>query len=518
MFFTVVNRGVEVPPGSRDLAFLIVDHWDDWFSYQTMYTLWLFDEAGARHTIGSVKIGQRGLLPSGANVPPGPGVRTPDLSTTFDALDDRFFSLGQDENYYETLNGLSEALRQRVLAGLRDIAYDLAIFETVRTEDVTLRSLLRAVSETNVRGRLHRLSMGDATLTEFKFNYVFPAPGGDLEPPTIRFEVTPASEPPTNVHVLIGRNGVGKTRCMRGIAEALLGRGAAGDETPVGRIVIDPRDAWTFSGLVMISFSAFDDFDLRPQPADLIRSRHVGLVQWITGDDGREQTLMKTPADLAVDFRNSFASCRQGLRSIRWRSAVESLSVDDLFAEANVTSLLDVSDDTWDEAATALYKRLSSGHAIILLTITRLVELVDERTLVLLDEPESHLHPPLLAAFVRALSDLLVSRNGVAVIATHSPVVLQEVPRSCAWKLRRSGRVAVAERPTVETFGENVGILTREVFGFEVTRSGFHQMLYEAVNERHLPYDAVVAHFGGQLGAEAHAIVQALVAERDADV
>jgi predicted ATP-dependent endonuclease of OLD family len=145
-----------------------------------------------------------------------------------------------------------------------------------------------------------------------------------------------------------------------------------------------------------------------------------------------------------------------------------------------------------------------------------LVELVDERTLVLLDEPEGHLHPPLLSAFIRALSDLLVRRNGVAVVATHSPVVLQEVPQSCAWKLRRSGRVSVAERPSIETFGENVGILTREVFGFEVTKSGFHRMLDNAVNQRGLGYDAVVEHFGGQLGAEARAIVQALVAERDA--
>jgi len=66
--------------------------------------------------------------------------------------------------------------------------------------------------------------------------------------------------------------------------------------------------------------------------------------------------------------------------------------------------------------------KLSSGHAIVLLTITRLVEL-DERSLVLIDEPEVHLHPPLLSAFVRALSDLLIELNGVAIVATHSPVM-----------------------------------------------------------------------------------------------
>jgi hypothetical protein len=148
--------------------------------------------------------------------------------------------------------------------------------------------------------------------------------------------------------------------------------------------------------------------------------------------------------------------------------------------------------------------------------MTRLVELVDERTLVILDEPEGHLHPPLLSAFVRALSDLLVKRNGVALIATHSPVVLQEVPRSCAWKLRRSRRVAVTERPALETFGENVSVLTREVFGFEVTKAGFHSLIEAAVKDSDLNYAAVLELFGGQLGAEARAIVQALVAERDA--
>jgi predicted ATP-dependent endonuclease of OLD family len=74
---------------------------------------------------------------------------------------------------------------------------------------------------------------------------------------------------------------------------------------------------------------------------------------------------------------------------------------------------------------------------------------------------------------------LLIDRNGVAIVATHSPVVLQEVPRSCAWNLRRTGAVVNAERLELETFGENVGTLTREVFGLEVTHSGFHKMLQE---------------------------------------
>ncbi|MCZ7679708.1 MAG: ATP-binding protein [Sandaracinaceae bacterium] len=143
--------------------------------------------------------------------------------------------------------------------------------------------------------------------------------------------------------------------------------------------------------------------------------------------------------------------------------------------------------------------------------MSRLVETVEEKTLVLFDEPEAHLHPPLLSALVRALSDLLVDRNGVAVIATHSPVILQEVPRKCVWKMRRSGHAVVVERPEIETFGENVGVLTRDVFGLEVTSSGFHRLLDEQIAADR-KFDDIVQIFGGELGSEARAIARARMA------
>jgi predicted ATP-dependent endonuclease of OLD family len=191
------------------------------------------------------------------------------------------------------------------------------------------------------------------------------------------------------------------------------------------------------------------------------------------------------------------------------------LETDPIFREADVASLADADNGNDDQKTTArrLFGNLSSGHKIVLLTITRLVETVEERTLVLLDEPEAHLHPPLLSAFVRALSDLLVNRNGVAIIATHSPVVLQEVPATCAWKIQRSGRSIKAERPDVETFGENVGVLTREVFGLEVTHAGFHKILRDAISEDD-DFRAVLRKFDSELGGEARAIIRALIANR----
>lgn len=135
-------------------------------------------------------------------------------------------------------------------------------------------------------------------------------------------------------------------------------------------------------------------------------------------------------------------------------------------------ALTQVDDAFIEEELSTLYRKASSGHKIVLLSMTRLVELVGERTLVLIDEPEAHLHPPLAASFIRALSALLANRNGIAILATHSPVMLQEVPQECVWLLFRTGLNVDNKRRQVETFAENLGVLTREVFRLEVTNSG----------------------------------------------
>ncbi len=510
MFFTVIEWSNQIPSGVRERAFLREDNWDDWGKYRTLFQLIVIDEDGKRHEAGDVKIGQKGLNPNNSI---SPGSRAPSLPTSFDSLPEEFFSLGQDENYYETINLLPQALRAHVLDGLNDCALNLSLFEKIRGEYVTTESLLRSVAIESVRTRFHRLACGDARLTEFNLQYRFaPSPQSTLPPTTLSFETIPSSAPPTNVHVLIGRNGVGKSRCMRHMAQALLGN--ADPEEPVGEMTINMDNGFgpgAFAGLVSVSFSAFDDF----VPPKIVPSgfRHatVGLRDFnTTGSDDSPE--MKSADVLAEDFSQALKACGVGLRAERWRSAIRTLENDPLFEEAGVEQLLLGNEDDLLEHAKNFFKKLSSGHAIVLLTITKLVELVDERTLVLLDEPEGHLHPPLLSAFIRSLSELLRQRNGVAIVATHSPVVLQEVPRSCAWKLRRAGLESVADRPEIETFGENVGILTREVFGLEVTNAGFHKLIRERV-EQGDNYESILQHFNAQLGAEGRAIARALVAE-----
>jgi deoxyhypusine synthase len=69
-------------------------------------------------------------------------------------------------------------------------------------------------------------------------------------------------------------------------------------------------------------------------------------------------------------------------------------------------------------------------------------------------------------------------------------------------------------RPTIESFGENVGIITKEVFGLEVVKSGFYDMLTQSV-EKNMSYDEILTEYNNKLGFEARAILKALIAHRD---
>ena len=504
MLFRVVERN-QSRPAQPNTAYLVRDQWNDWFKWITQFFLWVTDESGELQAIGAVKIGERGMSESSLPV-------MPSLPEVFEALDDRFFSIGQEEGYYESLNQLGSRIRDEVLPALRDLAANTSLLDEFDSEPVLHNSLLRSIRPETVRTQWHRMALGGVRLTPFRFEYHAPGVTGDYDPPRLSFEVQPGSFPPTNVHVLIGRNGVGKTTLLRRLSDLLLIPNA--NNEALGTIVsVATPDAATFVNLVSVTFSAFDPF--RPVSSELSEQKsasgmtysYVGLLNE-AGEPKRREALRD-------EFVASIGRCRVSPRVERWRAALSTLETDPLFEAANVSRLTDRLDDTPLNEAAQVFEGLSSGHKIVLLILTRLIELVDERTLVLFDEPEAHLHPPLLSALVRALSDLLIERNGVAIVATHSPVVLQEVPRRCVWTLHRSGDQLRADRPSVETLGENIGTLTRDVFGLEVTRSGFHRMLSDAV-EAEGTYESIIARFNDQLGLEARTIVRTLLFQRAA--
>ena len=506
MQFHVISRNSAVPSEGINTVYLVVDHWND-YSFVTMFQVYVFDENGKQNQLNNIKIGFAGQTEEISTYST--------LSEQFSKLPKEYFSLGTDVDYYfELAKDFSDEFRNDFLIALRDVVQDERILDFASEETVFQTSHLRGVSINTIEDQFRRVLAGGVPVTDFKFRFLLPD-DEEFAGFTLDFDVNANSKPSTNIHAVIGRNGVGKTTLLNEMIHAIVDS----DDTPgtfeeTHWFEHEPISDDFFSSLVSVSFSAFDPFAPPPEQPDPKKGTcyfYVGLKD--IEDEGG--TLLKPISDLHDEFVESLKLClsEPGKRK-RWLRAVETLASDDNFAEKALEELSDFRGKKLANKALHRIQSMSSGHAIVLLTITKLVSRVEEKTLVLFDEPESHLHPPLLSALVRSLSELLHDRNGVAIVATHSPVVLQEVPQSCVWKIHRSGSASSWHRPDIETFGENVGMLTREVFGLEVSKSGFNELLEQEAFSRDT-YEQVIESFDGQIGFEGRAILRSLMSDRD---
>lgn len=494
MRIAVIEHGKPIR-GNPNCIVLHQDRWDD-YGYRTAFYAYYFDSKGNKIKLGWVKIGKIGLAEGSivANI----------LPSDFDCLDEAFFSLGQGREYYEAIAALGDSTRVDILDSLRDIAYCLELFMKVEGEEVTRVSLLRGINKFSVINQFHRIAEGGVALTRYSFSYT---PNG-YDDPLLTFEVTPNSKPPSNIHVLIGRNGTGKTTLLRNIVHALYcDDGAAGEFTYEQSRASRSAQSETIANVLCVSFSPFDNF---PKKEEGITAGKSSLPYSYIGLDITTNNISEVLISQLVSAINNCKNNKH--KSVLLRHAIDNLISDPAFASSGIIDLL--KGEQLDDGKTIrFFRSLSSGHKMVLLTVLCCVEKIEERSLLIMDEPENHLHPPLLSALIRTLSNILIDRNGVGIIATHSPVILQEVPRRCVWTLRRAGEKIISERPNIETFGSNVGSLTSEVFGLEVQKSGFIRMLEDSIDEGR-SYEEVVDEFGGQLGIEAQIILKALVFNR----
>lgn len=509
MQFQVCDRN-EYTKYEKNTLYLHYDNWDD-FGFKTLFNARYVDSNGLEHSLGPVQIGMVNM---------GKGKTFDLLPKNFTYLPEQYFSLGQDERYYENVNQLGDKKRKQILLALRDVAYNLELFKKYEKEMVMQTSLMRSITPFTVTLQFNRMAHGGARLTKYNFTYSLQKNDTDqaIDDFEISFSVMPDSNPPTNVHVLIGRNGSGKTSLIKNMIHSIRGPDLShGTFHYEGR----NRSRAEFANVLCVAFSPFDDFSELETIESTIPYSYIGLN--------------KTSADLLQtierQFLESFTGCMVNARKRKlWLNAIEVLKSDPTFDEVHIESLVEnmpvlVSDGTFangQEEIKRTFSKLSSGHKVVLLIITCCVNKIEEKSIVFLDEPENHLHPPLLSALIRALSELLIDRNGVAIVSTHSPVVLQEVPSSCVWALRRCGGQMIPERLAVQSFGSSISQLTNEVFGLEVTDSGFHKMLAEAVRVKSgsvFPvndYDRIVSEFDGQLGDEAKLHLRTLLAVRTA--
>lgn len=518
-------------------AALQQDNWND-YSFRTQYHLYVFvpEFSGL---IGSVKILRRGqtaanplLLPEGALSP----------------LDKEWVSLGQDLDYYERLAELPEALRQEILTHLQDALAFPEHAATFFDEEGWGTSVLRyVVWESFKRDASVLLGRDYTRVAQLGLTLEFQMRGW-ADPLQLDFKAPndnllwgeQQNTLPERIAVIVGRNGSGKSTLLSRLGRVLHAsqRDRAG-ETLSALGTISPAGIG-FTRIINIAYSAFDAFqlpgiDYREQKQiieDLDRgvgryhycglrdiAREVRRAEGVGEIDGRPipaqgidrqaLVILKTSEDLANEFASSIAKIKEVGRSELFSDVCSILATDNSFADLGPNPGASVL-----EHALGWFHIWSTGHKIVMHAAASLVAHTEPKSIVLIDEPEGHLHPPLLAAFMHGVRLVLIRNDAFAVIATHSPVVVQETLRRHIAVVRRSSTETRISQPRIETYGESIGEITNEIFGLTSEATDFHQALSKLV-ERGLPLSKIESLFEPGLSMQARAFVMTEIARRE---
>jgi AAA domain, putative AbiEii toxin, Type IV TA system len=488
-------------PSSRPSVHLRRDNWDD-FGFKTMYWVSLWLSTGQEVELGAVKVLRRGMGHAGGRV---------DLSGSFDSLSSEYCSLGQAPSYYEALQGADTyepGIALDYLHAIRDVSLSTPVLHEFEQEPGFDTSLLRDASARQALEIGQAIWTGAARSTtrgRLSFEYTLP---GVAKP--FNFHFGRSTKIPTRIFGVTGYNGVGKTRLL-----SSLGMITAADDSKRaspdllakhGGFEGNPPD---ISTVVCISYSAFDDFEV-PELSDGVTSdARLGRAYFYcglrrsnrdTGSIGKSE--LKSIDEMLEEFVVALEKVRAKLRRDELDRIFAPLLREPSFSMGGTLPPLDASTSEW----ASVVRGLSTGHKIVLNILVQLCSILEQRSLVLFDEPEMHLHPPLIAALLKAIQVALETYDSFAIVATHSPVVAQEIPGQNVVIVRRAQRLAVAEDPEIETYGEHIGILTSRIFDLDNTESDFRGVLRALA--RTMPIDAIERLFPLGLSSQARVIVR----------
>lgn len=411
--------------------------WND-YGYFSLYHLYYYVDAQKYPlSIGGIRIIHESDM------------ETSMLPDRFEVLDDGFCSLGQNIGYYETLKAQMGRDFESVLYALRDSAFFHDILERFEKKDAFRKSLTRIDrAERLLREARHKVFGFDLS-NLYSFDYTF-QPVFSKSAIDINFSFSNDDDFPNRVYALIGKNGAGKTQLITSLPKDISRKK---DEN------FSPRTPF-FSKVITVSYSVFDNFEI-PKKTASFNYIYCG----IRNDKGE----MSTERGLLLRFHNSWKRIVELQRVEQWRSVllnfIERELVDEFLVldTENTSSSNRYKVDISDFGGTR--KKLSSGQSIILYIISEIVANIRYDSLLLFDEPETHLHPNAITQLVNTIYSLVGEFESYCIITTHSPLIIREMFSKNVYVMEKHDNVPSVRRIGIESFGEDSSVLTEEVFG-----------------------------------------------------
>lgn len=538
---------------SDEVEFLLeYDNWND-YGYHTTYHLHASRRlsGGKAVYLGSIHIMHYGQTETEGSL----GIFGFKVGTVFEQLPEEVVSISFSQDLYRGVKKYLPTQEQRIsfVKALR-LLFDTkdSRYERLKKDKCFEKSVLRNATMDSFALRKGRQYMLDEAVFY------------DLEKKTLSVKFTRADDSiplnfdtpvvgngdeglPYGMIAFIGQNGSGKSTLLYQLARCLYA--SPNNRFLLKDISVSPSDVGA-SKLLMFSYSAFDNFlfpgitlsDYRlmaegvanrqgrfiycgvrdvkqemekyinnivkkkeqKEASENIKEENDDLI--IVQEERINEIVLKPVSTLAEEL----LSALQVINSVEDTRA-QWMTMGERCRELLPTLYEDISKFVthhflWYDLSVDDYMNLSTGVKFFLHIMSQIYAYVEDNSILLFDEPENHLHPPMLSFMMNEIRKAIRQSHSVMLVATHSPVIIQEMFAHNVYVVNRVEDKLIFKQPVTETYGENFGYINNMVFHLNSDITNFHEVfnvLYDKWNcQEILEPEKVIKKFEEQLGCQ----------------
>lgn len=473
--------------------FLEKNEWDD-FGYHTMYHLHATSKLTSEDHVylGYIRIMKHGQEEHDIYLLN----KQQRKQVVFSELPEDFVSLTTSIDVFKGLNKyLSQAERLQFVKQMHLILNEESkYYKMVHEEDCFITSLLRDTTMDNYSLKKGiSLLLDKATYYNLQLKSIKIKFANADESTYLNFSCLPNIQTnyiPNGIITFIGKNGSGKSTSIYNLAKLMY---AYPDQRfrlkdKIGEV--DPNDIG-INKLFLLSYSTFDNFVLPGIGGEDYRV----ILEGLKNNDGRFvfcgirnvkkefETILENPQK--ETYEKLFEDTRLDATSLKpikvladeFVKAMSDLEHDNFRykiwekieskSRRNFPEIQDLMNELFilgDEDRKLQFLHLSTGYKYFFHSLAHVIAYIEEDSLVLFDEPENHIHPPMLSFMISSLRSILIEYQSVMLVATHSPVIVQETFSKNVFVVRRYEGKTVISHPKIETYGANISEITSEVF------------------------------------------------------
>lgn len=277
---------------------------------------------------------------------------------------------------------------------------------------------------------------------------------------------------PNRIYAIIGKNGTGKTQLVTTLP---LDVSYKKDDNFTPKTPL-------FSKVIAVSYSSFDRFKIPKKTAEF-NYVYCGLKD----ENGKR---LKDD-ELILRFQKSYEKISEQSRVQIFLDTLVEFIDKDLIKEF-ITYKIETGEYKIDYGKfNKIINILSSGQSILILIITEIIANIRYDSLLIYDEPETHLHPNAISQLINTIYELSHIFQSYCIIATHSPIIVQELLSKNVYVVEREGNYASIRKPGKETFGENLSTIIEEIFGNREIPKQFKIILSDLI-KKGMSYEDII--------------------------